>query len=339
MPLFLAGISPDQAIKSRRTRQRFLQRLMRNLRDALDGAGVEYAIENHWSRLAVEVSDPGVRQRIASVFGVGSVAEVDARIPATLDGIVAEGERHYADRVRGHRFAIRARRAHGRTYPFTSQDIAVELGAALNRYGPVDLDDPEVTVHVEVREGEAWLYGDRTPGIGGLPLGVEGRAIALLSGGFDSPVAAWMMMKRGVALDYVFLNLGGEAYERFVLAVAKILAEAWSFGERPRMHVVPFDTVLAELRERVRPRYWQVVLKRLMYRAGALVAAETGAKALVTGEAMGQVSSQTLGNLRAIDAIAPLPVLRPLLGLDKQEIIDLAERVGTAVLSARIREY
>lgn len=339
MPLFLVGISPDQAIKSRRTRQRFLRRLIRNLRDALDAAGAEHAIENHWSRLAVDTSDAGAPDRIARVFGVGSVAQVDARIPATLDGIVTEGERLYADRIRGHRFAVRARRARGTTYPFTSQDIAVELGAVLNRYGPVDLDDPEVTVHVEVREGEAWLYGDRTPGIGGLPLGVEGRAVSLLSGGFDSPVAAWMMMKRGIAVDYVFCNLGGEAYERLVLSVAKILADAWSFGERPRMHVVPFDAVLAELRKQVRPRYWQVVLKRLMYRTAGLVAERTGAKAIVTGEAVGQVSSQTLGNLRAIDPAAPLPVLRPLLGLDKQEIIDRAHDVGTAVLSARIREY
>lgn len=338
MALYLVGISPDQATKSRRTRMRFLRRLMDNLRDALAAAGSGYTIENHWSRIAVEAND-GMRERLANVFGVGSVAQVDARIPAELDRIVAEGERLYADAVRGRRFAIRARKAKGASYPFGSQDIAVQLGAALNRYGPVDLEDPEITVYVEVREGEAWLFSERYPGVGGLPLGVEGRAVCLLSGGFDSPVAAWLMMKRGIALDYVFCNLGGEAYERLVLSVARILSDAWSFGERPRMHVVPFDAVLEHLRATVRPRYWQVVLKRLMYRAAGQVAAETGGKAIVTGEAVGQVSSQTLGNLRAIDPAAPLPVLRPLLGLDKQEIIDRAGVIGTAVLSARIREY
>lgn len=338
MALYLVGISPDQAVKSRRTRLRFLRRLLGNLRDALAAAGTEYTIENRWSRLAVEADD-GLRERIASVFGVGSVAAVDARLPAELDRIVTEGERLYADAVRGRRFAVRARRAKGTRCPFRSQDVAVELGAALNRYGPVNLEDPEVTVFVEVRDGEAWLFSERFPGVGGLPLGVEGRAVCLLSGGFDSPVAAWMMMKRGIALDYVFCNLGGEAYERLVLSVAKVLADAWSFGERPRMHVVPFAEVLDALRAEVRPRYWQVVLKRLMYRTAGAVASETGGKAIITGEAVGQVSSQTLGNLRAIDPAAPLPVLRPLLGLDKQEIIDRARTIGTEVLSARIREY
>jgi thiamine biosynthesis protein ThiI len=147
------------------------------------------------------------------------------------------------------------------------------------------------------------------------------------------------MLKRGIALDYVFCNLSGEAYERAVVSVAKILADEWSFGYSPKFHVVDFVESVEELKRAVEPKYWQVVLKRLMYRVGEAIAQRGGREAVVTGEAVGQVSSQTLGNLRAIDEVATLPVFRPLLGYDKVEIIRLAERIGTAVLSAHIREY
>jgi thiamine biosynthesis protein ThiI len=160
-----------------------------------------------------------------------------------------------------------------------------------------------------------------------------------MSGGFDSPVAAWLVLRRGVSLDYVFCNLAGDAYERMVASITKVLADEHSYGDRPRLHVVEFGAVVDDLRAKVEPRYWQVVLKRQMYRAAEAVATELKAEAIVTGEAIGQVSSQTLGNLRAIDAAATLPVFRPLLGFDKSWIIERAEQIGTAALSARVYEH
>lgn len=335
--LTLVRVAPEVTTKSRRTRRRFQARLVRNIADALDALGVAHTIDAGWSRIFLTTPEAGAAQRIAHVFGVSSVSEVDARFPADLDRIVAVGEELYAGRVAGRTFAVRARRA-GR-FPFGTRDVCVQLGAALNKYASVDLDRPDVTVSVELRDGEAFLYSGRIEGMGGLPLGVEGRAVCLISGGFDSAVAAWQMLKRGVALDYVFCNLGGEAYERAVVSVAKVLADEWSFGERPRIHVIDFDLALAALKAAVQPKYWQIVLKRIMYRAAEQVAQEIRADALVTGESLGQVSSQTLGNLRAIDDVATLPVFRPLVGLDKNEIILRAERIGTAVLSAKVREY
>jgi thiamine biosynthesis protein ThiI len=272
------------------------------------------------------------------VFGVSSVSVVDATVPPDLDAIVQRGLELYRQDVEAAgTYAVAARRSG--THPFSSQDIRVRLGAALNPYGRVHLDDPALTVSVEVREREAYLFKARIPGEGGLPLGEQGTAVCLISGGYDSAAAAWLMLKRGVSLEYVFCNLAGGAYERSVASVAKVLADDWSFGEGPHLHVVDFGPLVDDLRSKVTPRYWQVVLKRLMYRAAEAVAAELGADAIVTGDALGQVSSQTLGNLRAIDEVATLPVFRPLVGYDKIDIIRLAEHVGTSALSARVHEY
>ena len=348
---FIVRIAAEVACKSNRTRRRFQQQLARNLTDALTSMGARVKVRDRWSRLFVTVSVTdamaSATDRVAAatdamsaaarVFGVNSYSRLDAVLPADLDTIVRTGHELYKGAVDGRRYAVAARRT-GR-HPFSSRDVCVELGAALNPYGTVDLTTPEVTVSVEVRDQRSYLYCSRTEGPGGLPLGVQGRAVCLISGGFDSAVAAWLLLKRGVALDYVFCNLAGPAFERSVIQVTKVLADRWSYGDRPRIHVVDFGEAVGQLQKRVTPRYWQVVLKRLMYRAAERVAAEIGADAIVTGESLGQVSSQTLRNLRAIEAVATLPVLRPLVGFDKLEIIRVAERIGTAALSARIKEY
>ena len=334
---FIVRLAAEVANKSNRTRRRFHKQLVYNFKDALNSSGTRGTVSDRWSRLFVTVPDAGAMSAARRVFGVSSFSELDAVVPADLETIVRAGHESYRDAVTGRRYAVAARRT-GRQN-FSSQDIRVELGAALNPYGTVDLTTPEVTVSVEVRDDRAYLFSDRVEGPGGLPLGVQGRAVCLISGGFDSAVAAWLLLKRGVALDYVFCNLAGPAFERSVIQVTRVLADRWSYGHRPRVHVVDFGDAVRELQDQVTPRYWQVVLKRLMYRAAGQVAAEMGADALVTGESLGQVSSQTLRNLRAIEAVASLPVLRPLVGFDKEEIIRIAKHIGTAALSARVREY
>ena len=341
---YLVRIAAEVASKSNRTRRRFHRQLVRNLNDALRPTGANPRIRDRWSRLFITLAEPGgastadeAMGAATRVFGLSSYSRVDAVIDADLDEIVRVGHDLYRDAVTGRRYAVAPRRT-GR-HSFSSRDVAVELGAALNPYGTVNLTTPEVTVHVEVRDHRAYLFSSRTEGPGGLPVGVQARAVCLISGGFDSAVAAWLLLKRGVPLDYVFCNLAGPAFERSVIQVTRVLADRWSYGNRPRIHVVDFGEAVGQLQERVTPRYWQVVLKRLMYRAAEQVAADTGADALVTGESLGQVSSQTLRNLRAIEAAASRPVLRPLVGFDKQEIIRIAERIGTAALSARVKEY
>ncbi len=332
----LVRLSGELATKSRRTRSRFQNRLVRNLRDALEAHGLDAEVEHAWSRLYV-TGPPAIVGPLERTFGISSFSVLEGECEADLERIVETGQRLFADRVRGRTYAVRARRS-GR-HPFHSMEVQRELGAALNPGAEVNLDRPEVEVRVEVRDERAYFFSDRKPGAGGLPLGVQGRAVALISGGFDSAVAAWMALRRGIRLDYVFCNLGGAAYARLTVEVAKALADRWSYGTRPRLYEVDFSGPVEEMRRSVKPAYLQVVLKRLMYRAGARIAAQRGADALVTGESVGQVSSQTLPNLRAIEGAAELPVLRPLLGFDKEEILARARAIGTYELSARVREY
>jgi len=325
------------ALKSKQTRRRFQKRLIECIRDALHSAGLEFRVKSEWGRIFIEVSGQGGLEDVARVFGIASLSEIEATTEPRLDSIIEVGERLYAERVRGRTFAVRGRRSG--SHSFNSRDINYDLGAALDKYGKVDLDNPDVTVGVEVRNDFAYLYSDKVPGAGGLPLGIEGNAVALISGGYDSAVAAWMMLKRGVALDYVFCNLAGGAYERAVLGVAKLMADEWSFGTRPKIHVINFEDPVRHMKERVRESFWQVILKRLMYRAGERVAREVAAHAMVTGEAVGQVSSQTLANLCAIEDSVAMPVLRPLIGFDKTEIVERSREIGTYALSEKVREY
>lgn len=333
---FIVRLTGEITTKGRRTRLRFQRRLADNIRDAISDTGGVPTVREEWSRLYVR-SETESAAALARVFGISSFSRIEAECGANLAEIVAVGRAAYLHRVRGRRFAVRARRA-GK-HPFNSQDVMRELGAALGAEATVDLSRPEVEVHVEVRGERAVFFSEREPGARGLPLGAEARAVCLLSGGFDSAVAGWMMQRRGVALDYVFCNLGGEAYQRMALEVAHVLASQWSYGIRPTLHSLDFEDVVEELRTSFRPSFQQIALKRQMYRAASEIAIRLGADAIVTGEAVGQVSSQTLANLRVIEDASDLPVLRPLVGMDKEEIIACSRDIGTHDLSARVREY
>jgi thiamine biosynthesis protein ThiI len=339
--LVLLRLSGDLGTKARPTRHQFVARLIQNLRDALASEGIPPRLQIAHDRLFAELPAGADPQLLARVFGLQSISLVE-RVPADrLEPVVAEGVRLFAGAVRGRRFAVRARRVGDRArIALEPREVERALGAALlPGAAGVDLGAPETRVHVELFEGDAYFFPERIPAPGGLPLGVEGRAVALLSGGFDSAVAAWQMLRRGVALDYVFCNLGGPTHQLGAIRVAKLLADRWSYGDRPRFHSLDFEAVAEELCGRTRRRLWQVLLKRLMLRAAEHVAVGRGALALVTGEAVGQVSSQTLANLVAISPATSLAVLRPLVGSNKEEIIELARRIGSFELSKVVGEY
>ena len=336
--MILVRLASELTLKSRRTRAVFLQRLKRNVHDALSSNGTPGKITERWGRMYIHVDSPAAIPVIGRVFGISSYSLVDQVVPADLDTIVRVGVETYQQLVTGKRFAVRAHRVG--EHPFRSKDVELHLGGNLRPFAArVDLSHPEVTVNVEIRDDDAYLFSTREEAGGGLPVGVEGRALSLISGGYDSAVSSWLMLKRGIELDYVFCNLGGDAYERAVVQVTKLLADEWSYGTRPRLHVIDFGETLDELRSKVRQNYWQVVLKRLMYRVSSQLGEQLRAYAIITGEAVGQVSSQTLANLAAIEPASSMPVFRPLLGFDKEEIIARARLIGTAVLSEQVKEY
>lgn len=338
--LHLVRLSGEVSTKARFTRRQFVDRLVRNLRDALAMAGIEGRVTGRHDRVLVESAEPAAAP-LARVAGVQSLSRVEPGPAGCLEEVVERGRQLFEPQVRGRRFAVRARYVGERgNAPFRAREVEVALGAALLQGAAgVDLERPEVTVRIELYGGRAFYFRDRVAGPGGLPLGSAGRGLALLSGGFDSAVAAWQMQRRGLALDHLFCNLGGATHQLGVLRVAKVLTERWSAGSRPRLHAVDFEDVAEDLRANTAPRLWQVLLKRLMLRAAQAVARETGAGGLVTGEALGQVSSQTLPNLAVIGGATSLPILRPLIGTNKDEIIALASQVGTAELSAVVQEY
>jgi len=336
----LLRLSGEVSTKARATRRAFVVRLAKNVRDALASEGIEGAVVRRHERILVESSDARAPGLLTRVFGVQSVSRAERHPVASLEALVALAAGRFREAVRGRRFAVRARHVGDARLPFRGRDVEVALGAALREVSAgVDLDHPEVTARVELFEGHAYLFGEALPGQGGLPLGTGDRAVALVSGGFDSAVAAWQLLRRGVLLDFVFVNLGGLTHRLGGLRVMEVLARRWCYGARPHLHVVDFAAVSQQLQTQVEARYRQVVLKRLMLRAAEAVARATRARAIVTGDAVGQVSSQTLANIATISEATRLPILRPLVGANKDEIIAAANRIGTGPLSAAVGEY
>ncbi len=339
--VILLRFSGEIATKAKPTRTRFEARLLRNVRDALRTCGCAARVSRTRNRVFIDTGDLRVAETLSRVFGVQSLAVATVHPAEKQDELVRAAYEQFRGAVVGKRFAVRARRVGDRSkIGFDSRAIEHALGAALLRHAArVDLDDPEVVVSIELHESCAYLCAEQWRGPAGLPLGIEGGAIALLSGGFDSAVAAWQMLRRGVRLDYLFCNLGGSAHEKGALRVARLLAERWSYGDFPQLYAIDFAAVATEIRAKTTSRYWQLMLKRQMLRAAEAVAAKRRAAALVTGDAVGQVSSQTLSNLAAISQATALPILRPLVGVNKDEIIRLAEQIGTAPLSTGVAEY
>jgi thiamine biosynthesis protein ThiI len=273
-----------------------------------------------------------VLERMARVLGIANYA-LAWRVPSTLPAMKAVIARLIEGRS-FESFRITARRAF-KSYPLTSVELNRELGAfVLSRaQSRVDLEHPALTIHVEVLPDETFLYLDRQPGPGGLPVGASGTVAALLSGGIDSPVAAWRMMKRGCRVLFVhfhsvpYLPATSQAKAR---ALVDRLTE-WQ--HHSRLFLVPFGEIQREVVLSVPPPARVVVYRRLMVRIAEAIARAHGALALTTGESLGQVASQTLENIARIDEVAGLPVFRPLIGMDKLEITEQAQRLGTFEIS------
>jgi len=319
----------------RGNRPLFLRHLAQNLERATGDLG-PVRVRQLSGRILLDLEGherpDAVAARVARVCGVASAA-LAYRIPSAVEPMKAAT----AAVIEGRAFAsfrISARRAF-KTYPLTSVELNRELGAfVVGRTGArVDLRHPELEVHVEVLPAETFVYADRLPGPGGLPVGTAGTVTALLSGGIDSPVAAWRMIKRGCRV--VFVHFHSVQYlPATSQAKARALVERltqWQY--RSRLFLVPLGEIQREVVLSVPPPLRVVVYRRLMVRIAEVLGRQVGALALTTGESLGQVASQTLTNIARIDEVAGLPILRPLIGMDKLEITAEAQRLDTFEIS------
>lgn len=227
-------------------------------------------------------------------------------------------------------FKVESRRA-DKKFPMNSMDLNMDLGAFILDEFPqlkVDIHNPDIRMRLEIRE-HAYAYHENIPGSGGMPIGTSGKAALLLSGGIDSPVSGWMMAKRGVqliAIHYHSFPFTSDQSKEKVIDLCKILTD---YCGNIRLHVVPFTEIQQELYEKCPDSQLTVLMRRYMMRIAERIAIKEGAKALITGESLGQVASQTLEGLAATDDAVTMPVFRPLIGLDKYEIVEISEKINT----------
>lgn len=318
-----------------RNRPWFVDRFVRNLREVCAGLGVSEvrAIMGRVEVVLGPAADvPALLDRVGRVFGVANFAlaeRVAPDLPAITHAALAQ-----LDGLPPLRFRVCAARA-DKGFPIPSPEIERQLGARIQQeFGwPVDLSDPERIVHVEVVRDAAFCFVDRRPGAGGLPTGASGRVLALLSGGIDSPVAAWRLMRRGCRAAFVHFHsypIVSTASQQKARQIVEVLTR---YQISSRLLLVPFGDVQRRLVAEA-PQALRVVLyRRFMLRIAEHLACQTGARVLVTGEAVGQVASQTLDNIAMIDAATMATVVRPLIGMDKEEITAEARRIGTYEIS------
>jgi thiamine biosynthesis protein ThiI len=273
-----------------------------------------------------------VRERIAGVFGVGNFARA-GRTPLDLDVLANEiiGDLPDADPAS---FRVSARRADKR-FPMTSPEIEREVGGRIKqaRGWHVNLGDPELTIHVELLSHEGFYFFGKDRGLGGMPVGVSGRVACLLSGGIDSPVAAFRLMRRGCTVHFVHFHsypILSRASQEKVRELAALLTR---YQFRSKVSFVAFGEIQQQVVLSVPPPLRVVIYRRLMMRIAERIARRVRAQALVTGEVVGQVASQTLENLAVINSVVTLPVLRPLIGFDKDQITAEAQQLGTFPIS------
>ena len=316
-------------------RRSFEDKLQANIHRRLNGLG-QFRVYTRQSTTYVEPMNAdcdmdGAWEAMKKVFGVVGLSRARS-CEKDKDAILAACREYLDSQLHSAKtFKVETKRA-DKTFPMTSIQVSQYVGGELHEAYDnleVDVHHPELTVYVEIRDYAAFVHADPEPGAGGLPVGINGRAVSLLSGGIDSPVASWMIAKRGVALEMVhffsYPYTSPEAKEK-VLELAKLLTP---YTGRLTVHVVPFTAIQEELRRSCPEEMFTLVMRRFMMRIAQRVAKRCGAKALVTGESLGQVASQTMDAMTVTGQVVSIPVLRPVVGMDKEEIVQISRKIGT----------
>ena len=316
-------------------RRYFEQKLMANMRRRLSHIG-KFRVYCIQSTVYVEAQEDNADidaafEALQNVFGIVALVRA-AACEKDKDAIAALAKEYLRDEMlRAESFKVESKRS-DKSFPMTSIELSQYVGGELNEAYPdvkVDVHEPELIVHIEVRDLAAYVHGAPVPGAGGMPVGCNGTAVTLLSGGIDSPVSSYMIAKRGVHLIPVhffsFPYTSQQAKEK-VIELAQIIT---AYCGKMTMEIVPFTHIQEEIRDKCPEEYFTLIMRRFMMRIAQRIALDNNAKAIVTGENLGQVASQTMEAMASTQAVLQLPVLQPLIGMDKEEIVRLARKIGT----------
>ncbi|KZY32076.1 MULTISPECIES: tRNA uracil 4-sulfurtransferase ThiI [unclassified Oleiphilus] len=347
---FVVKLFPEITIKSKPVRQRLVKQLRQNISAVLKKEFEDVKVQGFWDKIEVNLNDDSQEKAenlaatLQRIPGIANILRVQRyqidNIDDNFDEIVEHTHRALGEELKGKRFVVRIKRAG--QHSFTSHELERYVGGGLLRAGEtagVDLHNPEVTVMLEVRDSDLYIIEQRYEGLGGYPIGAQDDVLSLMSGGFDSTVASYLTMKRGLKTHFCFFNLGGAAHEIGVKQVALYLWEKYGVSHRVKFVAVPFEEVVAEILKNVHHSQMGVILKRMMLRAAEKVADQMGIEALVMGDSVAQVSSQTLANMSVINKVTDTLVLRPLITMDKQDIISLSAKIGTEEFAKNMPEY
>lgn len=341
---FIVKLFPEIVVKSKPVRTRMIRILTGNIRNVFQNSGIRVKVLGNWDRVFVkvpkEVSAETASDILSRIPGIHSFSEVLSFPYTSLDDILRTAAPLAMPEITGKTFCVRCKRKGQET--FTSVELERALGEVLWESGKsagVSLKKPQVTIHVEVDGKKFYLLSNTRKGIGGYPLSTQEDVLSLISGGFDSGVSSFDFIRRGARVHYCFFNMGGREHEIGVREEAHFIWKKYGSSHRVKFFAVPFEDVVGEILQKIDHHLMGVVLKRMMMRAAAKIAEREGIKALVTGESVGQVSSQTITNLSVIDRVTPVLILRPLITMDKQDIIDKCREIGTEELAAAMPEY
>ena len=341
---FIVKLFPEIVVKSKPVRTRMIRILTGNIRNVFQNSGIRVKVLGNWDRVFVkvpkEVSNETSSDILSRIPGIHSFSEVLSFPYTSLDDILRTAAPLAMPEITGKTFCVRCKRKGQET--FTSVELERALGEVLWESGKsagVSLKKPQITIHIEVDGKKFYLLSNTRKGIGGYPLSTQEDVLSLISGGFDSGVSSFDFIRRGARVHYCFFNMGGREHEIGVREEAHFIWKKYGSSHRVKFFAVPFEDVVGEILQKIDHHLMGVVLKRMMMRAAAKIAEREGIKALVTGESVGQVSSQTITNLSVIDRVTPVLILRPLITMDKQDIIDKCREIGTEELAAAMPEY
>ena len=341
---FIIKLFPEIMIKSDSVRKRFIKVLTGNIRNVLNKHDDTLAVVRHWDYIEVRSklteNRPLLIELLQRIPGIHHFLEVDEKPFTDLHDIFEQTLQDVGSQLENKTFCVRVKRK-GK-HNFSSIEAERYIGGGLNQHiatAKVKLTNPDVTVRVEIENDKMMLVKARHTGIGGYPIGTQEDVLSLISGGFDSGVSSYMLIRRGSRVHYCFFNLGGAAHEIGVKQMAYHIWNRFSPSHKVRFIAINFEAVVGEILEKIDSSQMGVVLKRMMVRAASKIAERFAIQAILTGEALGQVSSQTLTNLRLIDEASETLVLRPLISHDKEQIIATAKEIGTDDIAKSMPEF